>query len=113
MVEAAGGTEVLGAAGKPSVPVSWKEVAAASPELVVAAPCGYTAERAAAEAADAPDLGCPVVAVHADAFYSRPAPRIAEGIAQLAHLMHPDAFPEPALPAIAVQPLSPPLRAPG
>jgi iron complex transport system substrate-binding protein len=112
MVDAAGGAEVLGTAGKPSVPVSWKDVAAASPALLVAAPCGYTAERAAAEAARAPDLGCPVVAVHADAFYSRPAPRIADGVAQLAHLLHPDAVADPGLPAIAVGPLSPPLRSP-
>ncbi|HEU0195318.1 MAG TPA: ABC transporter substrate-binding protein [Gaiellales bacterium] len=107
MVAAAGGAEVLGGAGRPSVPVAWTDVAAASPELVVAAPCGYTAERAAAEAAAIPDLGCPVVAVHADAFYSRPAPRIADGVAQLAHLLHPDAVADPGLPAI-----SPPLRAP-
>ena len=112
MVEAAGGTEVLGSAGRPSVPVTWQDVAAAAPELVVAAPCGYSAERAAAEAAGAPDPGCPVVAVHADAFYSRPAPRIAEGVAQLGHLLHPDAVPDPGLPAITVDAVRPPLRAP-
>jgi iron complex transport system substrate-binding protein len=112
MVDAAGGTEVLGSAGRPSVPVTWQDVAAARPELVVAAPCGYTAERAAAEAAGTPDPGCPVVAVHADAFYSRPAPRIADGVAQLGHLLHPDAVPDPGLPAIAVNPIRRPLRAP-
>jgi iron complex transport system substrate-binding protein len=112
MVDAAGGTEVLGSAGQPSLPVAWHDVASARPEIVVAAPCGYSAERAAAEAAGIPAPGCPVVAVHADAFYSRPAPRIADGVAQLGHLLHPQAVPDPGLPAIAVDAVRPPRRAP-
>jgi len=104
MVEAAGGVEVLGLAGRPSRPVTWDDVAAARPDIVIAAPCGYAAERAAAEAAGAPGPGCPVVAVHADAYYSRPAPRLAEGIQQLAHILHPQAVPDPGLPEIRLQP---------
>jgi iron complex transport system substrate-binding protein len=100
MVEAAGGDERLGRAGEPSRPVSWDDVRAAAPELVVLAPCGFTAERAAREAAGMPELGCRVVAVHGDAFFSRPAPRVADGISQLAHLLHPDAVPDPGLPAL-------------
>jgi iron complex transport system substrate-binding protein len=103
MVEAAGGRELLGRAGEPSRRLTWDEVRDAAPELLVLAPCGFAAERAAAEAHAVPDLGCRVVAVFGDAFFSRPAPRVADGIAQLAHLLHPGAVPDPGLPAIEVR----------
>ena len=54
----------------------------------------------AAERAGQIDWSCPAVAVDGDAYYSRPAPRLAEGVRQLAHLFHPDAVPDPGLPAI-------------
>ncbi|PYQ83260.1 MAG: cobalamin-binding protein [Acidobacteria bacterium] len=47
-----------------------------------------------------PDLGCPVVAVDANAYFSRPAPRVADGVRQLAHLFHPEAVPDPGLPYV-------------
>ncbi|MGN6380096.1 MAG: ABC transporter substrate-binding protein [Gaiellales bacterium] len=103
MAAAAGGRELLGRAGEASRRVTWDDVRAARPELLVLAPCGFTAERAALDAHAVPDLGCRVVAVHGDAYFSRPAPRVAEGIAQLAHLLHPDAAPDPDLPAIEVR----------
>jgi iron complex transport system substrate-binding protein len=96
MVAAAGGTEVLGRAGEPSYPTTWANVAAAEPELCVAAACGFDATRIAAEAAGRA-FPCRTVAVDANAHYSRPAPRLAEGVAQLAHLLHPDAVPDPGL----------------
>ena len=43
-------------------------------------------------------MGARVVAVDGDAAYSRPGPRVAEGVAQLAHLLHPDDVEAPALP---------------
>jgi hypothetical protein len=45
-------------------------------------------------------LPCPAVAVDGDAYYSRPAPRLAAGVQQLAHLIHPDVAPDPGLPEI-------------
>jgi iron complex transport system substrate-binding protein len=73
------------------------------PELVVLAPCGYDAPRAARE--PVPDgLDCRVVAVDGSAYYARPAPRLAAGARQLAHLLHPDAAPDPGLPAFDVTP---------
>jgi iron complex transport system substrate-binding protein len=57
------------------------------------------AERAAREAR-LPALPMRVVAVDANAYFSRPSPRIAAGVEQLAHLMHPDLVPDPGLPAI-------------
>jgi iron complex transport system substrate-binding protein len=57
------------------------------PELIVAAPCGFDRVRADADAARI-DLPAPYVAVDANAFFSRPSPRIAEGVAQLAQILH-------------------------
>jgi iron complex transport system substrate-binding protein len=103
MIELAGGRDVLGAAGRPSRPVTWDDVLAAGPELVVLGPCGFDADEAARRAAGL-DLPCPAVAVDGDSYYSRPGPRLAEGVAQLAHLLHPDAAPDPGLPVIRLVP---------
>jgi len=102
MVALAGGREVLGRAGGPSFPITWDDVAAAAPGVVVVAPCGFDAGRAAVEARSIP-FPCPAVAVEADSYYSRPAPRLAAGVAQLAHILHPAAAPDPGLPAIGLE----------
>jgi iron complex transport system substrate-binding protein len=99
MIERAGGRSLLGSVGEPSYRVSWEAVAEQRPELVVIAPCGFDAEQASARAADL-RLPCRVVAVDADSSYSRPGPRLADGVLQLAHLMHPDLVPDPGLPTI-------------
>jgi iron complex transport system substrate-binding protein len=103
MVAHAGGHEVLGIAGQASFPTTWEAVLERRPELVVLAPCGFDAVRTAREA-DLPPLSCRVVAVDANAYFSRPAPRIADGIAQLAFLLHPDVVPDPGLPWIELAP---------
>lgn len=90
MVAAAGGVDVLGVAGEHSRTTTWEEVLAAGPELIVAAPCGYD-ERGAAERAAGLDLGVPVVAVDADSYFSRPGPRLADGVELLAGILHPAA----------------------
>jgi iron complex transport system substrate-binding protein len=99
MIEIAGGIDVLGHAGQPSRSTSWAAVSAAAPELIIVAPCGFDAG-AAAERAEGIAFPCPAVAVDADSYYSRPAPRLAEGVAQLAHLLHPEHASDPGLPAI-------------
>ena len=90
-VEAAGGKEVLGVAGVPSVPTTWEAVREAAPDLVILAPCGFDEARAEREArAIAPlrAFSCPVVAVNADRFFARPSPAIATGVEQLAEIFH-------------------------
>jgi iron complex transport system substrate-binding protein len=104
MIEAAGGEVVLGEPGRPSHPTTWDAVAAADPELVVIAPCGFGAEEAARRSAPV-DLdrllpNARIVAVDGDGYYSRPGPRLAEGVRQLGHLLHPEAVPDPGLPLI-------------
>jgi iron complex transport system substrate-binding protein len=104
MVEAAGGVEVMGAAGKPSYSTTWDEVFALAPELIVIAPCGFLAGDAAERAAGL-NLPCRAVAVDADSYFSRPAPRLADGVLQLGHLLHPEAVPDPGLAAIELHPV--------
>jgi iron complex transport system substrate-binding protein len=101
MIELAGGTDVLGKAGQPSSTTTWVAVEAARPELVIIAPCGFDAPEAAARAAGL-SFPCPAVAVDSDSYFSRPAPRLADGVALLAHLFHPASTPDPGLPAIAL-----------
>jgi iron complex transport system substrate-binding protein len=104
MVAHAGGKDILGRAGEASFPTSWTAVREREPQLVVLAPCGFDAERAAREAASLPPLPCRAVAVDANAYFSRPAPRVADGILQLASILHPDAVPDPGLPRIELAP---------
>lgn len=93
MVEAAGGYPALGRAGAPSTRTSWADVAAARPDVIVCAPCGYgLAESAELARAARPHLpaGVPVWAVDANASWARPGPRLVEGVEALAALLHPD-----------------------
>lgn len=99
MIELAGGTDILGNPGQPSYATTWDTVLAHELELVVIAPCGFGAETAGERAAQL-RLPCPAVAVDADSYYSRPAPRLADGVRQLAHLFHPETAADPGLPAI-------------
>jgi iron complex transport system substrate-binding protein len=108
MIEYAGGLDVLGMPGEHSERRSWEEVAAARPEVVIVMPCGYDAERAAEEAYDHAEeleaLGVRrVVAVDASAYFSRPGPRLIEGLELLAHILHPDRLPEPPTGAQAIE----------
>jgi iron complex transport system substrate-binding protein len=98
LIEYAGGVDLLGMPGEHSERRTWEEVAAAEPEVVVVMPCGYDAERAAEEAYEYGDeleaLGARrVVAVDAAAYFSRPGPRLIEGLELLGHVLHPDRLP--------------------
>lgn len=99
LIELAGGEDVLGLPAEPSQELSWEAVAAARPEVVVVMPCGYDAPRAHAEAlAHAGELAAlnagRIVAVNASAYYSRPGPRLIDGLELLAHALHPQQVPE-------------------
>lgn len=98
MVQAAGGTSVLGTPGRPSVTTSWDEVDRAAAEVVVVAPCGYHLDGAAAQARAAIEDGrlpgaALVWAVDADAAFVRPGPRLVDGVEAMAAALHPGALP--------------------
>jgi iron complex transport system substrate-binding protein len=101
MIELAGGVDVLGRAGLPSHATSWETVWASEPELVIVGPCGFDVDQAAARAEQIA-FPCAAVAVDGDAYYSRPAPRLADGVRQLAHVLHPEVAPDPGLPVIGL-----------
>ncbi|HXW58151.1 MAG TPA: ABC transporter substrate-binding protein [Solirubrobacteraceae bacterium] len=113
LIEYAGGEDVLAFAGEPSQTTTWEQVAAAGPEVVVVMPCGFDGARAREEALEhADELGAlgarKLVAVNASAYFSRPGPRLIDGLELLAHVLHPahfsDAPPEGALLALDLVP---------
>jgi iron complex transport system substrate-binding protein len=100
LISYAGGDDVLGFAGENSEERSWEEVAAAQPDVVIVMPCGYDAEIAHREAEMHRDelaaVGAgEVVAVDAAAYFSRPGPRLIDGLELLAHILHPELVPQP------------------
>ncbi len=99
MVAAAGGDNVLSKPGEYSFATTWDAVLEEKPDLVVLAACGFSLQQSLDRTQD---LRLPVrtVVVDGDAHFSRPAPRIADGIRQLAHLIHPDAVADPGLPYV-------------
>ena len=95
LIEYAGGEDVLGFAGESSEQRSWDEIAAVAPQLVIAMPCGFDAQIAHREAEMHRDqlarLGAEeVVAVDAAAYFSRPGPRVVEGLELLGSIIHPE-----------------------
>jgi iron complex transport system substrate-binding protein len=99
LIEYAGGLDLLGMPGEPSERRSWEDVRATAPEVVVVMPCGYDAGRARDEAEAYADelasLGARrIVAVDASAHFSRPGPRLIEGLEVLGHVLHPDRLPD-------------------
>ncbi|MBV9839462.1 MAG: cobalamin-binding protein [Solirubrobacterales bacterium] len=108
LIEYAGGEDVLGFAGEHSEQRSWEEVAASEPDVVIVMPCGYDAEIAHREAEMHRDqltaVGAgEVVAVDAAAYFSRPGPRIVDGLELLAHVLHPELFSSPPAPVLTVE----------
>lgn len=107
MVERAGGVDVLGRTGEPGTRVDWERVLAAQPEVVVVMPCGYHLKETVEEFRnvrvpqgwkDLPAVSSGrVFAVDASSYFSRPGPRLADGVEILAHLFHPDRASKPAI----------------
>lgn len=103
LVELAGGKAGLGRAGEPSQRISWGDVIAFAPEVIVLTPCGFDLERTLREAAEilphrmgwsalpAVRAGR-VYAVDGNSYFSRPGPRIVDSLELLARLVHPELF---------------------
>jgi iron complex transport system substrate-binding protein len=111
MVEAVGATNLLSEKGQPSRTVTYREIRDANPEVIIFMPCGYYLEEAEEEAerlfqhpelADTPAArNGNVFAVDATSYFSRPGPRIVEGLEILAWAVHPEAYPQPPSNSIA------------
>ncbi|HJT18887.1 MAG TPA: hypothetical protein VJ746_00360 [Nitrospira sp.] len=94
MVELAGGTDVMGEKGRPSREITWDEATSSRPDIVVVMPCGYSVQRTLEELADlrrtsdewsrALGTWSKIVAVDALSYFSRPGPRLINGVELLA-----------------------------
>jgi iron complex transport system substrate-binding protein len=92
MIDMAGGEPVLATPGEKSLRVTWEQVHAAEPELIVVAPCGFDREgsqRLADELVESGVLpgGVPVAAVDANASWARPGTRLPEGVEELGDIL--------------------------
>jgi len=109
LVELAGAIDPIGRIGEPSRRVTWEEIGAADPDMIVLALCGNPLERTQREAAAL--TGNPawaqlravragnVVTVDGNAYFSRPGPRIVDSLEMLAAIVHPELYREAVLPA--------------
>jgi iron complex transport system substrate-binding protein len=101
MVQLAGGQDVLAQPGNPSHVVTWDEVLAAAPDVLIVMPCGFSVERTHAELFQlmqqpgqwrlSPALAEHTYLVDASSYFSRPGPRLIDGIELLAAILHPSA----------------------
>ncbi len=112
MVALAGGSLLRGAAGRPSFAVRWGDLAGLDPDVLLVMPCGFDLVAARADADRYRASLCAVAprairsarayAVDANAHFSRPGPRVADGVELVAALLHPDIFPGASLEGRAV-----------
>lgn len=113
MVSLAGGEDAFGKAGEKSMRLDPKAIQTHAPEAIVLMPCGFHMDRTRKEAALAGEIpgwrDLPAVRrdrawlVDGSSYFSRPGPRVVDGLEILAHILHSDAFPQ-AWPARDVQP---------
>jgi iron complex transport system substrate-binding protein len=105
MITAVGGMPVLAEDGQPSRETAWHEVRDAGPEVIVFMPCGYYLEEAEDESRaflQQPEFADTlaarngnVYAVDATSYFSRPGPRLVDGLEIVAWASHPDSYPTP------------------
>lgn len=109
LVRIAGGEPVLVTSSERFRTVSWDEIEAANPEVVVIMPCGFDVERTVKELGDdhtaaavrrlsTTPAGRTFIA-DGNAYFNRPGPRIADSAELLGALLHPDRFPTPSVSA--------------
>jgi iron complex transport system substrate-binding protein len=99
MVQLAGGQDVLSHPGRASRVVTWDEVLAAAPDVLIVMPCGFSVERTQTELFQmmqqpgqwplSSELAERTVLVDASSYFSRPGPRLIDGIEILAAILHP------------------------
>ena len=107
MIEAAGGEALLSRAGEKSSEVGWEQLQGLGPDLAVVMPCGYyvaeSRRQAEASAERLAALQAEVIwVVDAASSFSRPGPRLVDGVELLGHLLHPDRVSPPS--GIAFEP---------
>jgi iron complex transport system substrate-binding protein len=102
MISLAGGEDVAGPPGLKSPEVWWGELSGLNPDVVIAMPCGWRVEDSRAQAMEhwgrIEGLGARrVFAVDAASTFSRPGPRLVDGVELLGHLFHPSLVDAPGI----------------
>jgi iron complex transport system substrate-binding protein len=105
-IQRAGGWDLLGDAGSRSVETTWDAVAEVDPDMLLLMPCGFHLAETVEEWDRTPrpdvweDISAVrrghVIAVDGSAYFSRPGPRVIDGIELLAEIFDPEAFIETA-----------------
>lgn len=102
LVELAGGKNLFGKAGQHTGRVSWEELRAANPDVIIALPCGFDLARTRHEMN--PLLNLPgwrelnavrqqrVFLCDGSAYFNRPGPRLVESLEILGEILHPEKF---------------------
>jgi len=95
MISIAGGEDVAGPPGLKSPEVSWGELSGLNPDVVIAMPCGWYVDGSRTQALEhwfeIEELGArQVFAVDAASTFSRPGPRLIDGVELLGHILHPN-----------------------
>jgi iron complex transport system substrate-binding protein len=100
MVSLAGGVDILGNKGQPSHKVEWHNILDAKPDMILLMPCGFDMRRTIKEATPLRDLegwsDLPAVkaghvyAFNGNAYFSRPGPRLVNGLEILARIIRPE-----------------------
>jgi iron complex transport system substrate-binding protein len=101
LVEMAGGVNLFGEAGKHAPWMTWEELVAKDPDVILVMPCGFDVERTLCETAlltskpEWPNLRAVrsgrVVVADGNQYFNRPGPRLAESLEILAEILHPGA----------------------
>jgi iron complex transport system substrate-binding protein len=98
MIHLAGAKDVFGQVRKPSFQIGFEDLVESRPEIILVAPCGYGAAQASEEYSAMPlppewgDIPAvranQVYACEANSYFSRPGPRLIDGIEAMAKLFH-------------------------
>jgi len=98
MIETAGGIDVIAQPGGHSERLTWERVVAADPDVIVVMPCGFDEAGAGEQIRTVEDLPewralravreGRVFPVDANGCFSRPGPRLVDGIERLARIFH-------------------------
>jgi iron complex transport system substrate-binding protein len=101
MIEIAGGESIAGASGQKSPQVEWEDLRGLDPDVVVSMPCGWYLDESCAQALRHGERlagfgAARVYAVDGASTFSRPGPRLVDGVELLGHLFHPELVEPPA-----------------
>jgi iron complex transport system substrate-binding protein len=105
MIQIAGGNDILGTAGNPSFKIEWDALIASQPDVLILMPCGFDLDRTVRESSLLKNRSAwqslPAVrdgrifAVSGTDYFSRPGPRLVDGLEILSQVIHPELSPTP------------------